>query len=101
MGQRVSYRGTHNREKPCFSDKFSNPPVIPTLVCDRTDPMLSLSRGFYFVVAAFLLAALPCPGQTGLGSITGEVVDASGAKLPHATLRLVESSTQTTFGTVA
>ena len=40
-------------------------------------------------------------GQTGLGLITGEVVDPSGAKLPHATLRLVESSTRTTFATAA
>ncbi len=63
--------------------------------------MLSLSRTFYLVVAVSLLASLPSFGQTGLGSVTGEVVDSSGAKLPHANLRLVESSTQTTFTTAA
>src|SRR5580704_3091230 len=57
--------------------------------------MLSLSRSFCFVAAASLLASLPLFGQAGLGSITGEVLDSSGARLPHAAVRLVEDSTQT------
>jgi hypothetical protein len=52
-------------------------------------------------LAALLACRLPLFGQTGLGSITGEVNDPSGAKLPHASLRLVEKSTQTTFATQA
>jgi Carboxypeptidase regulatory-like domain len=52
-------------------------------------------------LSLFLLAGLPLFSQTGLGSITGEVVDPSGAKLPNAALRLVEKSTQTAFATVA
>ena len=63
--------------------------------------MLSLSRGFYLVVAASIVISLPLFGQTGLGSVTGEVVDSTGAKLPHANLELVENSTQTTFTTAA
>src|SRR5579871_5392570 len=52
-------------------------------------------------ILAFLSIGLPFYGQTGLGSITGEVVDPSGAKLPHATLRLIETATQTAFSTAA
>ncbi len=52
-------------------------------------------------LAALFLFGLPLLGQTGLGSVTGEVNDPSGAKLPHASLRLVEKSTQTTFATQA
>src|ERR1700679_2568350 len=61
--------------------------------------MLSKPRQV-FAVLAFSLG-LPLLGQTGLGSITGEVVDPSGAKLPHASLQLVETSTQTKFATSA
>ncbi len=52
-------------------------------------------------LACALTASLPVYGQTGLGSITGEVLDPAGAKLPNASLRLVEKSTQTTLTTVA
>jgi hypothetical protein len=52
-------------------------------------------------LSLLLLAGLLLPGQTGLGSITGDVVDPSGAKLPNASLRIVEKSTQTAFATVA
>src|SRR6516164_6269632 len=52
-------------------------------------------------LSLLLLAGLLLLGQTGLGSITGEVVDPSGAKLPNASLRIVEKSTQTAFATVA
>ncbi|HUA62206.1 MAG TPA: carboxypeptidase regulatory-like domain-containing protein [Verrucomicrobiae bacterium] len=62
--------------------------------------MLRISRGL-FAILALAVPALPVFGQTGLGSITGEVVDPSGAKLPHATLQLVEVATQTTFSTSA
>src|SRR5271165_1053498 len=60
-----------------------------------------LARTLCLVATIFCLAALPLLGQTGLGSITGEVVDSTGANLPHADLRLVEKSTQTTFATSA
>src|SRR5271165_6664304 len=50
---------------------------------------------------ALFSAALPSFGQTGLGSITGKVVDPSGATVPHAELRLVETSTQTVSTTSA
>jgi len=53
------------------------------------------------LLALAFVAALPVFSQTGLGSITGEVVDPSGANLPNANLKLVENSTQTTFNTVA
>ena len=63
---------------------------------------MSFFTRFTAIALAFAaLAALPSFGQTGLGSITGEVVDATGANLPHASLRLVEKSTQTTFVTSA
>ncbi|HEY2015937.1 MAG TPA: carboxypeptidase regulatory-like domain-containing protein [Bryobacteraceae bacterium] len=52
------------------------------------------------VAICSLLALVPLYGQAGLGSITGEVVDSSGAKLPHAVLRLVEASTQIASTTV-
>jgi len=52
-------------------------------------------------LSLLMLSGLPLFGQTGLGSITGDVVDPSGAKLPNASLRLVEKATQTAFATVA
>jgi hypothetical protein len=61
--------------------------------------MLHTSRNA--AVLALFSFGLPLLGQTGLGSITGEVVDPSGAKLPHANLQLVETSTQTKFATLA
>ncbi len=61
-----------------------------------------MSRHVRNICFAMLFSfGLPMFGQTGLGSVTGEVVDPSGAKLPHASLRLVEKSTQTTFATQA
>src|SRR5438552_14561887 len=51
------------------------------------------------ILACALLASLPLFGQAGLGSITGEVLDSSGARLPHANVRLVEASTQTASST--
>src|SRR6202041_2222911 len=62
--------------------------------------MLLTSRSFVAVLALFSFG-LPLLGQTGLGSITGEVVDPSGAKLPRASLQLVETSTQTKSTTLA
>src|ERR1700723_596102 len=62
--------------------------------------MFAKSRNVVAVLALFSFG-LPLLGQTGLGSITGEVVDPSGAKLPHANLQLVETSTQTKFATLA
>jgi hypothetical protein len=63
--------------------------------------MLHTVRSVRNGISLLLLAALPLFGQTGLGSITGEVVDPTGANLPHANLRLVETSTQTSFATEA
>ena len=48
-----------------------------------------------------ILAYAPTYAQTGLGSITGEVLDPSGADLPNATIKLVETSTRTTSQTAA
>ncbi|MCU1237928.1 MAG: hypothetical protein JWP63_5895 [Candidatus Solibacter sp.] len=45
-------------------------------------------------LALLAYAALPVFGQAGLGSITGELLDPSGAHVPNAALRLVEPSTQ-------
>ena len=56
---------------------------------------------FGFALLALCSLGLPLFGQTGLGSITGKVVDPSGASLPRAELRLVETSTQTTSTTLA
>ncbi|MGO9256875.1 MAG: carboxypeptidase regulatory-like domain-containing protein [Bryobacteraceae bacterium] len=63
--------------------------------------MLHTARYVRNSLTIFLLAALPLLGQTGLGSVTGEVVDPSGANIPHANLKLVETATQTTFATSA
>src|SRR5580693_10312168 len=62
--------------------------------------MFAKSRNVVAVLALFSFG-LPLLGQTGLGSITGEVVDPSGAKLPRANLQLVETSTQTKSTTLA
>src|SRR5436309_1349483 len=43
--------------------------------------------------ACLPLSALPLFAQAGLGSISGELVDATGARLPRAALRVVEKST--------
>src|SRR5690348_11078534 len=52
---------------------------------------------FFNRIALLLLFIAPCGlplfGQGGPGSITGEVLDASGASLPHANLRLVQAAT--------
>src|SRR5579863_4041815 len=61
---------------------------------------MSTPRVAFATLALFSLG-LPLPGQTGLGSITGKVVDPSGASIPHAELRLVETSTQTVSTTAA
>jgi hypothetical protein len=63
------------------------------------NPMSTLRIGFATVV--LFSSGLPLIGQTGLGSITGKVVDPSGASLPHAELRLVETSTQAVSSTAA
>jgi len=63
--------------------------------------MLHSARTVRNSLTFFLLAAPYLFGQTGLGSVTGEVVDPSGSNLPNANLRLVETSTQTTFTTTA
>jgi len=52
-------------------------------------------------LALTLLAGAPTYGQTGLGSITGEVLDPSGADLPNAAIKLVETATKTTSQTTA
>src|SRR5271168_5261886 len=62
--------------------------------------MFATSRNVIAAMALFSIG-LPLFGQTGLGSITGELVDPSGAKLPRANLQLVEKSTQTKFSTSA
>src|SRR5881227_3457794 len=61
---------------------------------------MSLSRPVSAALAILFTAALVLFGQAGLGSITGEVLDATGARLPHATLRLVETDTQAVSSTV-
>jgi hypothetical protein len=45
------------------------------------------------------LSASAAFGQAGLGSITGEVVDQSGAKAPNAAVKLVEVETHTNLTT--
>jgi hypothetical protein len=62
--------------------------------------MFRTVRSVLASLAFFLLAAAPLFGQAGLGSITGEVLDSTGARLPHATLRLLETSTQTVSTTM-
>jgi hypothetical protein len=53
-----------------------------------------LPARFTAICLAFALSACLCVlGQTGLGSINGDVRDASGAKIPNASLRLVENDT--------
>jgi hypothetical protein len=39
------------------------------------------------------LSALPLFGQAGLGSISGELVDSTGARIPRAAIRVLEGST--------
>src|SRR5437660_1756643 len=48
------------------------------------------------LLACLFLVGLPLLGQTGLGSITGVVQDSSGGIVPGATVRLTETSTQST-----
>src|SRR5215471_17761132 len=52
-----------------------------------------MSRTTRFALALALSACLCVLGQTGLGSINGDVRDATGAKIPNASLRLVENDT--------
>ena len=47
----------------------------------------------YFVAFLLLIAPFAAFGQTGLGTITGTVVDASGASIPGATIKVVQVST--------
>ena len=56
--------------------------------------MSRLARPVCSAIAFACLAVLPVWGQAGLGSITGELLDATGAHVPNAALRLVETSTQ-------
>src|SRR5215469_8831156 len=67
----------------------------------RVRNSLSSQRVLCSLLSLSLLAPLPVPGQTGLGSITGETIDPTGAKLPHSSLRLVEKSTGSTSTTEA
>jgi hypothetical protein len=48
---------------------------------------------FTRIALAFATSACLLLGQSGTGSITGEVRDATGARLPHASLRLTETDT--------
>src|SRR5689334_15069519 len=55
---------------------------------------MSLRTRFTAICVAFALSAcLGLFGQTGLGSINGDIRDATGAKIPNASLRLVENDT--------
>ncbi len=58
-------------------------------------------RSLVLIGTVFAVVAALLFGQAGLGSITGEVADPSGAKVPHARLRLVEGSTQTALETTS
>lgn len=51
-------------------------------------------RSFIVLAAALLSASSLLFGQAGLGSITGTVVDPSGAVVPAATIRLIATATQ-------
>jgi len=51
------------------------------------------------IVSVLCLVASAAFAQAGLGSITGEVVDPSGAKVPNAALKLVEVETHTNLTT--
>src|SRR5512140_2639937 len=51
-------------------------------------------RRLFVVLALVVLMARPSFAQAGLGSITGTVVDPSGAVVPGASVRLLEVSTQ-------
>src|SRR5215469_16450194 len=58
-------------------------------------------RNRALVLTLVLAARAPLFGQTGLGSITGEVLDPTGAHIPRASVRLVEKSTQTVLTTAS
>src|SRR5947209_17499286 len=62
--------------------------------------MLQTPRSLRLLFALPLLSALPLFGQAGLGSVNGELVDPTGARLPHAAVRLVEQATQIANSTV-
>ena len=52
-------------------------------------------------LALLLFAGMPLFGQAGLGSISGEVLDSTGARLPHAVVKLLETSTHTVSTTAS
>ena len=60
-----------------------------------------MSRTTRFAFAFALSACLCLFGQAGLGSINGELRDATGARLPNASLRLVEADTGIATTTVS
>jgi hypothetical protein len=60
-----------------------------------------MSRTTRFALAFTLSACLYLFGQAGLGSINGELRDATGARLPNAALRLVEGDTGIATTTVS
>jgi Carboxypeptidase regulatory-like domain len=62
---------------------------------------MKLLRHLCFVLALCILATLPLCGQAGLGSVTGELVDSTGARLPHASVRLAEAATGAVSTTVS
>jgi len=51
--------------------------------------------------ATFMLAAAPLAAQQGRGSISGTVTDASGAAVPAANVRIVNSGTNAAYNTTS